>query len=93
MDGNKRTVRILVSVIAVLVLFIIFAFVVKPAINSYVVNKQVGAYNQGQTDLLNNLLVQMQGNDGVATIPVGNYTLVLNGQLLDNNQVSQGSGQ
>lgn len=85
MNTNK-TVKILVFVIAALLLINIYAFAVKPAVSSYVTNKQIGAYNQGQIELLNNILAQMQNNNGAATIPVGNYTLVLNGQLVENGQ-------
>lgn len=85
MDKHKLTIRVLVSVIAVLLLVIIYAFVIKPGISGYVVNKQISAYNQGQADLINEILVQMQQNSGSASIPLGNYTLVLGGQLLENS--------
>lgn len=67
---------ILVFIIVVLAGIVIYAFVVKPAVSDYVYNKQISAYNQGQTDLLNNILLQIQ-QAGYVGIPVGNQTLVL----------------
>ena len=84
MDSNKKLIKVLVIVIVVLVLFIAYAFAIRPALSNYVINKQVSAYNQAQTDLLNNILVQMQQNNGRADLNVGNYTLVLSGQLIEN---------
>lgn len=79
-DRARLTIKILVLIIVLLVLVVAYALAVRPAISGYIVNKQVGAYQQGQADLLNNILVQMQ-QVGYAQIPVGNYTLFLQGQL------------
>lgn len=79
-DRTKLTIKILVLIIVLLVLVVAYALAIKPAVSGYVINKQVGAYQQGQADLLNNILVQMQ-QVGYAKLPIGNYTLLLQGQL------------
>ena len=86
-NKNKRTVAILVIVIVLLALAVLYAFVLRPKISGYVVNKQVGAYRQAQADLINNMLVQLQ-QTGRVQFPIGNYTLVMAGKLVPNQQTS-----
>ncbi len=80
-DKSKLTIRILILIIALLALAVLYAFVIRPTVSGFVMNKQIDAYNQGQTDLLNNILVQLQ-QTGNAQISVGDeYTLTLTGRL------------
>lgn len=71
---NKTGVLIgvLIFVIAVLLLIVIYAFVVKPAIINYQVTNQ----NQGINYAVGTIIQQIQQN-GYAQIPVGNQTLIL----------------
>ncbi len=75
-DRTRLVMGILVFIIVVLAGVIIYSFVIQPAVNDYVLNKQVSAYNQGQSDLLLGMLQQIQ-QTGIVRIPIGNQTLVL----------------
>jgi len=80
MDKNKLTMRILVLVIALLLLVIAYAFAIRPAVTGYVTDKQIGAYNQGQIDLLNDVFVQLN-QAGFAQYSLDeNQVLVIQGQ-------------
>lgn len=70
------TIRILAVVIVILVLALVYVLAIRPAVSGFVVNKQVDAYTQGQTDFLNAMLVQLQQN-GYTQITVGNQSIVL----------------
>ncbi len=80
-DKNKLIIRILLLVIVLLSLVVIYAFVVRPAVSGFAINNYAQGYNQGQIDLLNNIVVQLQ-QAGNAQIPVGeSQVLVLQGQI------------
>jgi hypothetical protein len=74
MDGgnSRRLTVILVGIIAVLVLILLYAFVVRPSINGYAVKLQT----EGVDYALSAILSQIQQN-GYVQIPVGNQTLTL----------------
>jgi len=83
-EKSKLTIRILILIIVLLALVVLYAFVVQPSVSGFIVDKQVGAYEQGyqqaQVDLLNNIVVQLQ-QAGNAQIPVGeNQVLVIEGR-------------
>jgi len=79
-DKNKLVIRILVLIIVLLALAVLYAFVVRPAVTGYAINNYAQGYNQGQADLLNNLVVQLQ-QAGNAQYPVGeNQVLVIQGR-------------
>ncbi len=81
MEKQKLTMRILILVIVLLALAVLYAFAVRPAVTGYAVNKYSQGYYQGQSDLLSNIVVQLQ-QAGYAQIPVGeNQVLVLQGQI------------
>ncbi len=67
---------LLIFIIVVLAVVVIYAFVVRPAFSDYVTNKEVSAYNQGQADLLNTILLNIQ-QLGYVNIPIGNQSLIL----------------
>ena len=73
--SQKRT-NLIIGVLAVLVVVllavVVYAFVLKPAVNGYVVNAQ----NTGIQYAINAILLQIQ-QKGYAEIPVGNQTLIL----------------
>ena len=69
---SNMTIKILVAVIAVLILFIAFFFVVRPQFSKMAYNNQVEGANFVYMDILN----KVQEN-GYYAIPVGNETLVL----------------
>jgi len=75
-DRTKVTMTVLIVLVVILAIAVVYAFVVGPAISDYVANKQISAYNQGQSDLLNNILLNIQ-QVGFVRIPVGNQSLVL----------------
>ena len=75
-NKSKMVVWSLVVVIAVLALLLVYILVVQPAVGNYVYGKQVTAYNQAQSDVVNTMLVQLQ-QQGYIQIPVGNQTLYL----------------
>ncbi len=82
MEKQKVTMRILILVIALLALAVLYAFAVRPAVTGYAVNKYSEGYYQGQSDLLSNIVIQLQ-QAGYAQIPVGeNQVLVLQGQIV-----------
>lgn len=73
MGSNKGFLVVsLILVILILLGVIGYAFAIKPAINSYVINNQ----NQGIDFAVSNILQQLQQN-GYVQIPVGNQTLIL----------------
>ena len=80
-DKNKLTVRILILVIALLALAVLYAFVVRPTVTGYAVDKYSQGYYQGQADLLSNVWTQIQ-QTGTAQIPIGeSQVLLLAGEL------------
>lgn len=86
-DKNKLVVRILILIIVLLLLAVLYAFVVRPTVTGYAINKYTQGYYQGQTDLLSNILTQIQQTAdsqgiGSAQVPFGeNQVLVLQGQI------------
>lgn len=63
----KRAVMILSAVVAVLVLAVIYAFAVRPALNGYATK----AYNQGVYDTVNSVVSSVAQN-GYVRVPVSN---------------------
>ena len=71
------TMKILVGVIILLVLFIAFFFLIRPGYNNFVVQKQIEGYNLGVTDIYTNMLTQIQ-TSGAYQVPISeNQTLIL----------------
>ena len=71
--GNKsRVMIILIAVISVLILFNIYAFVIKPMFQNHVVEMQI----QAQAQVLDTILLNVQQN-GFVQIPLGNESLIL----------------
>jgi len=80
-DKNKLVIRILILVIVLLLLAVLYAFVVRPTVTGYAIDKYTQGYYQGQSDLLSNVWTQIQ-QVGYAQIPLGeNQVLVLQGQI------------
>ena len=75
-EKTRVTIFILTILVIVLAIVVLYAFVVSPAISNYILNKQISAYNQGQADLLNNILLNIQ-QAGFVRIPIGDQSLVL----------------
>lgn len=71
-DKKNLWIKILSVVIILLVLFIVIMFIVRPAINNYVIKKQI----QAQEYVIASILNQIQ-QTGYVQLPVGNQTLVL----------------
>ncbi len=89
MEKSKLTIRILILVIALLALVVLYAFAIRPAVTGYAVDKYSQGYYQGQSDLLSNVIVQLQ-QAGYAQIPVGeNQVLVLQGQIAQTTPAEQ----
>lgn len=72
MKDKKFLVPILVGVIVILMLLVVYAFVVKPAINGYAVK----SYNEGVNYALGTIVSQLQTN-GYVKIPLSNNQSVL----------------
>ena len=72
--ADKRNVLIVVLalIVVVLALGLIYAFIIRPAISGYTVQKQT----EGVQIAINSILAQLQQN-GFVQIPIGNQTLVL----------------
>ncbi|GAJ06680.1 unnamed protein product [marine sediment metagenome] len=80
-DKNKLVVRILVLIIVLLLLAVLYAFVIRPTVTGYAIDKYTQGYYQGQADLLSNVWTQIQ-QAGTAQIPVGeNQVLLLAGEI------------
>ena len=71
-DKMALTMKLLVGVVIVLLLFIAYFFVVNPQINKFVYKKQIEAANSVLGDMISQIQAQ-----GYYAIPVGNETLVL----------------
>ena len=71
-DKKKILITLLIAIIVVLVTIIIYAFVIRPAISGYTIQKQT----EGVQIAVNSILVQLQQN-GFVQIPIGNQTLIL----------------
>ncbi len=71
-DSRSRIIWILAVVIALLILAMVFLFVVRPSVSSYVFNKQIEA----QSYVFADMVAQLQ-NTGAYQVQIGNQTLVL----------------
>ena len=100
MERNKRDkliIKILIVVGVVLALIVIYAFAVRPAINGFAIKSYNQGIVQGQSDLLKNVVTQMQQTAnskgiGNAQFPVGqNQVLVIQGivQVVKNKPSNQ----
>lgn len=72
--ADRRNVLIVVLglVVVIFALVMIYAFIIRPAISGYTVQKQT----EGVNIAINSILAQLQQN-GFVQIPLGNQTLVL----------------
>jgi len=75
-DKKKILITVLVAVIIVLIAIIIYAFVIRPGITGFIVQKQTEGYNYCLGVVTQNILTQIQQN-GFVQFPVGNQTLIL----------------
>ncbi len=71
-DKRNVLITVLVLVIVILLAAVLYAFVIKPAISGYTVQKQT----EGVQIAVNSILAQLQQN-GFVQIPIGNQTLIL----------------
>jgi hypothetical protein len=82
---TKRTIQILIGVVAFLLVFIAFFFVVKPQVNKFVYAKQM----EGANFAVANIIGGVQAN-GYVEIPVSaNQSLVLVPYVPEQQQVQQ----
>ena len=72
MNKTNVLITVLVLVIVILAGIMLYAFIVKPKISGYNVQKQT----EGVQLAINYILTQLQQN-GFVQIPVGNQTLIL----------------
>lgn len=75
-DKKKILITVLIAVIIVLIGIILYAFVIRPGITGFVVQKQTEGYNYCLEMVTQNILTQIQQN-GFVQFPVGNQTLIL----------------
>ena len=81
MDRNKRVIRILTVLVVILALVVLYALLIRPAVLNNQINVYTRGHTQGQVDLLNNMVTQLQ-QTGLIQIPVGeDQVLVLQGQI------------
>jgi len=75
-DGERSKqgliIKILIAIIVLLALVLLYFFVVKPSVDSYVLNKQIEA----QQLVFANMIAQLQST-GAYQLAIGNQTLVL----------------
>lgn len=74
--NKNMTMKILIGVIIVLVLFIAYFFVINPGVNNFVYKKQIEAANVVSNNIYADMLTQLQ-TTGAYQLQVGNQTLVL----------------
>ena len=74
MNENKTGLIIVVLVLVILILLgiVVYAFIINPAIDRYIISTQ----NQG-IDYALAIIVQQVQQNGYVQIPVGNQTLIL----------------
>lgn len=70
--STKAVMWIMLVVILVLLLFIGYVFLVKPAVTGYAVDRQ----NEGYQFFYGQLITQLQ-QTGYVQLPVGNQTIIL----------------
>lgn len=75
-DKDKRTIKILIAVIAVLVLGLVVLFVLLPSFNNFVTDKQNEAANIVVNNIYVDMINQLQST-GVYKVQIGNDTLIL----------------
>ena len=81
MDKSKRVIRILTVFVVVLALVVLYTLLIRPAVLTNQINVYTRGHTQGQVDLLNNMVTQLQ-QTGLIQIPVGeDQVLVLQGQI------------
>ncbi len=87
---NKTNVLVAVLVVVIVILagIMVYAFVVKPRISGYNVQKQT----EGVQIAINYIITQLQQN-GFVQIPVGNQTLILVPYTPPSTQASQQAAQ
>lgn len=74
--STKTVIWIMLIVILVLLLFIGYVFLVKPAYTGFVTNQQIAGYQVGYQQVVNNMLTQLQ-QTGYVQLNVGNQTIIL----------------
>ena len=81
MDKSKRVIRILTVFVVVLALVVLYTLLIRPAVLTNQINVYTRGHTQGQVDLLNNMVTQLQ-QTGLIQILVGeDRVLVLQGQI------------
>lgn len=80
MDRKNTITWVLAVLVIILGIMVLYAFVLQPQINGYVVNAQ----NQGVNHTIAYIVNQIQ-QQGYAQLPVGNQTLILVPYNLDAN--------
>jgi len=68
---HKKLVWILAIIIIILIGVISYSSLLKPSFDNYIQQKQIDAYNLGQSDLIIAIVNQIQ-QKGAVQIPVGN---------------------
>ena len=74
--STKTVIWIMLVVILVLLLFIGYVFLVKPAYTGFVADQQITGYQIGYQQVVNNMLTQLQ-QTGYVQLNVGNQTIIL----------------
>ena len=69
---KDKLIIILGIIVVIFVIFLIYSFVITPAINA----KVTQGYNQGQVDLVNNILSQIQ-QTGVVRLPISDSQIIV----------------
>ena len=76
MDRNKRVIRILTVLVVILALVVLYALLIRPAVLNNQINVYTRGHTQGQVDLLNNMVTQLQ-QTGYVQLNIGNQTIIL----------------
>jgi hypothetical protein len=73
MTKERRDVLVIALIVVVVLLlgFISYMFLIKPAINAQVIGWANQGYTQAQIDMINSMLAQLQQN-GYVLLPTGN---------------------
>ena len=72
----KKTIKILMGVVILLVLVMAYFFLVRPLTNNYILEKQTEAQISTYNFMIQDMVTQIQQN-GYYQVPIGNQTLVL----------------
>ena len=76
-DRSTKTVMwIMLTVILVLLLFIAYTFLIRPAYTGFVTDQQIAGYQVGYQQVVNDLITQLQ-QTGYVQLNIGNQTIIL----------------